>query len=103
MPVQGEDWLDALPGSLGWPVVGNTLSFYRDYLGGIEAGYERYGPVFKSHVLGEPTIALLEAEANRYVLADTTGRFSSWGGWQQGHHGRTHARLRLRQKRSQSR
>jgi cytochrome P450 len=43
------------PGSSGLPLVGETLSFISDMFGFIRARTARYGPVFRSHILGHPT------------------------------------------------
>jgi len=64
----------ALPlGSLGWPFIGETLEF-------ISCGYSSrpesfmdkrrklYGKVFKSHLLGSPTIISTDPEVSRVVL-----------------------------------
>ncbi len=43
------------PGSSGLPLVGETLPFISDMFGFIRARTERYGPVFRSNILGHPT------------------------------------------------
>jgi retinoid hydroxylase len=43
------------PGSSGLPLVGETLPFLSDMFGFIRARTQRYGPVFRSHILGHPT------------------------------------------------
>jgi len=43
------------PGSSGLPVVGETLPFISDMFGFIRARTQRYGPVFRSNILGHPT------------------------------------------------
>jgi cytochrome P450 len=44
------------PGSDGLPLLGETLSFIRDVFGFIHQRSERYGPVFRTHLLGKPTV-----------------------------------------------
>lgn len=44
------------PGSSGLPLVGETLPFISDMFGFIRARIERHGPVFRSHILGHPTV-----------------------------------------------
>lgn len=44
------------PGSSGLPLVGETLPFISDMFGFIRARTERHGPVFRSHILGHPTV-----------------------------------------------
>ncbi|KAL3511026.1 hypothetical protein ACH5RR_030427 [Cinchona calisaya] len=53
---------------MGWPIFGETLNF-------LEQGHEfmrrqraRYGNVFKSHILGCPTIISMDPGLNRYIL-----------------------------------
>jgi retinoid hydroxylase len=55
------------PGSRGWPIVGETLSFLRDSEF-VQKRHRRHGPVFKTNILGQPTIILKGAEANQFVL-----------------------------------
>ena len=43
------------PGSSGLPLVGETLPFLSDMFGFIRARTDRHGPVFRSHILGQPT------------------------------------------------
>ncbi len=75
-------WYDPIPGHLGLPILGNTLLFYRDSLGGLIEAYEKYGRVFKTRIFGELMIGLLGAEANRAVLVERARSFSSEGGWE---------------------
>src|SRR3989442_8738015 len=44
------------PGSDGLPLLGETLSFIRDVFGFIHERRTRYGPVFRTHILGKPTV-----------------------------------------------
>ncbi|KDP41328.1 hypothetical protein JCGZ_15735 [Jatropha curcas] len=56
------------PGTMGWPVFGETIEFLKfgpDFMKNQRA---RYGNVFKSHVLGSPTVISMDAELNRYIL-----------------------------------
>jgi retinoid hydroxylase len=55
------------PGSKGWPVLGETLSFLRDSQF-VQKRHQRYGPVFRTHMMGQPTIILKGAEANQFIL-----------------------------------
>lgn len=55
------------PGSLGWPIIGETLSFFRDSQFA-QKRHQRYGPVFKTNLLGQPTVILKGAEANQFIL-----------------------------------
>ena len=66
------------PGSLGLPVIGESLQFFRDP----DFAAKRrklYGAVFKTHVLGRPTVMIYGAEANQIVLANENKIFeNSW-------------------------
>ncbi|KAH7516121.1 hypothetical protein FEM48_Zijuj10G0101300 [Ziziphus jujuba var. spinosa] len=56
------------PGTMGWPVFGETTEFLKfgpDFMKNQKA---RYGNVFKSHILGCPTIVSMDPELNRFIL-----------------------------------
>jgi retinoid hydroxylase len=55
------------PGSQGWPIIGETFSFLRDSQF-VQKRHQRYGPVFRTHMMGRPTIILKGAEANQFIL-----------------------------------
>lgn len=57
------------PGSSGLPLMGETLAFMRDTDGFIQERRRRHGDVFRSHVMGAPTVFLLGPEANRWIFA----------------------------------
>lgn len=68
------------PGSFGLPVVGETLNFLFDP----EFARKRqakYGPIFKTRLLGRPTVVLMGAEANQFVLSTNMDSFSWKEGW----------------------
>lgn len=61
------------PGSLGWPIVGETMEFvscaYSDRPESFMDKRRRlYGKVFKSHVFGKTTIVSTDEEVSRYIL-----------------------------------
>ncbi|XP_020968958.1 cytochrome P450 90A1 isoform X2 [Arachis ipaensis] len=63
------------PGSLGLPFIGETLQLISAYKSDnpepfMDRRMNRYGPVFTTHVFGEPTVFLAEPEMNRFVLAN---------------------------------
>jgi cytochrome P450 len=76
------EWWRSVPGSFGWPLVGQSLEFYRDYLGLVRRAHAAYGSFFKMRILGQRQIMLIGAAANRLVLADQAESFSSRGGWE---------------------
>src|SRR5947199_104881 len=71
-----------IPGDEGWPVIGRTLSVLADPKGEVERMAAKYGPVYRSRVLGETSISVLGPEANELVLFDQTKLFSSTHGWE---------------------
>lgn len=51
-----------IPGDMGWPLIGDTVKFFflqdpRTYLREMHA---KHGPVFKSHILGRPSVFLCD-------------------------------------------
>ena len=66
------------PGSFGLPLIGDTLNFFRDpnYA---QKQHKRYGPIFKTRLLGNPTLFVKGAEANQFVLTNENNYFVvSW-------------------------
>jgi len=51
------------PGKLGLPILGETLSFLCDP-DFAQKRHRQYGPIFKTHLLGNPTVFLKGSEAN---------------------------------------
>lgn len=68
------------PGSLGLPVIGETLSFLLDPQF-IEKRYKQYGSIFKSSILGRPTVFMMGPEAVEFVLSSHMDYFSWREGW----------------------
>lgn len=56
------------PGSMGWPIFGETTEFLKQGPNFIKNQRSRYGNFFKSHILGCPTIVSLDPELNRFIL-----------------------------------
>jgi cytochrome P450 len=68
------------PGSFGLPVLGETLSFLFDR----NFAHKRraqYGDIFKTRLLGRPTVVLMGAEANQFLLSTHMDSFSWRDGW----------------------
>jgi retinoid hydroxylase len=57
------------PGSLGLPWIGETSAFFTEQNFAIKR-HERYGPVFKTNILGQTTIFLQGADGNRFILGN---------------------------------
>ncbi|KAM7510176.1 hypothetical protein LguiB_009051 [Lonicera macranthoides] len=56
------------PGTMGWPLFGETTEFLKQGPSFMINQRARYGSFFKSHILGCPTIVSMDAEVNRYIL-----------------------------------
>ncbi|KAK9080203.1 hypothetical protein SSX86_001878 [Deinandra increscens subsp. villosa] len=64
------------PGSLGWPYIGETLQLYsQDPNLFFLNKQKRYGEIFKTHILGCPSIMLASPEAARFVLVNQAHLF----------------------------
>jgi cytochrome P450 len=57
------------PGSTGYPLLGETLTFLRAPRKFIQERRLRYGNVFRTHLFGSPTAYLVGSEAARWVFA----------------------------------
>ncbi|XP_051181757.1 cytochrome P450 90D2 [Lolium perenne] len=70
-------------GSLGWPIIGETLAFISAaYSPRPESFVEKrrllYGKVFKSHLWGSPAVVSSDAEVSRAVLQADASSFVPW-------------------------
>ncbi|MFQ6639570.1 hypothetical protein Gotur_015948 [Gossypium turneri] len=66
---QGKSETQLPPGSMGWPYIGETLQLYsRDPNVFFASKQKRYGEIFKTHILGCPSVMLASPEAARFVL-----------------------------------
>lgn len=61
------DSLPLPPGKFGLPFIGETLSFLRDP-NFTQKRHQKYGSIFKTHLFGRPTLVMLGADANRFLL-----------------------------------
>ncbi len=66
---QAKPSLPLPPGSFGLPIIGETIAFLRD-ADFIEKRVKKYGSLFKTSIFGRPTIILVGAEANRFILTN---------------------------------
>jgi cytochrome P450 len=71
-----------IPGSDGWPLIGQSLEFLRDPLRFTRRIHATYGPVSRTQFLFERRVNLLSAEGNEWVLLDREHQFSAHRGWQ---------------------
>ncbi|KAG9439291.1 hypothetical protein H6P81_019456 [Aristolochia fimbriata] len=64
------------PGEMGLPWIGETIEFYRAqrmnrlYEDFVEPRTKKYGNVFKTKLMGHPTVVVNGAEANRFFLSN---------------------------------
>ena len=66
------------PGSFGLPLIGETLEFFKDPNFATKR-HQEYGPVFKTRLLGQPTIFLSGVEANQFIFSQENKFFeASW-------------------------
>ncbi|MBM3553480.1 MAG: cytochrome P450 [Alphaproteobacteria bacterium] len=70
-----------IPGTEGWPLIGNTLQYLADPKGTAERFAKLYGQVHRSYSFGGRTVSLLGPDANEFVLLDQGKFFSSEHGW----------------------
>ncbi|NJR24472.1 MAG: cytochrome P450 [Richelia sp. CSU_2_1] len=66
------------PGSLGLPLIGDTLNFLQDAQFA-KKRHQQYGPIFKTSILGQPTVFVSGSDANLFVLSNENQYFVvSW-------------------------
>ncbi|XP_057769848.1 cytochrome P450 85A1-like [Salvia miltiorrhiza] len=58
------------PGTMGWPLFGETTEFLKQGPAFMKNQRSRFGSFFKSHILGCPTIVSMDPELNRYILVN---------------------------------
>jgi len=68
------------PGSFGLPLIGETLSFVNDP-NFVRKKVRKYGRIFKTNLLGRPTVIMMGADANRLILSTHFDHFSWEDGW----------------------
>nr|CAB3500459.1 unnamed protein product [Digitaria exilis] len=71
------------PGSMGLPLIGETLQFFGrspslDVLPFFKRRMERYGPIFKTNLIGKDLIVSLDPDVNHYVLQQEEKAFHIW-------------------------
>ncbi|XP_061361828.1 abscisic acid 8'-hydroxylase 3-like [Gastrolobium bilobum] len=71
--------MEGIPGSLGWPIVGESFSFLSDFsspsgiFNFMYKRQQRYGKIFKSFVLGRFTVFMTGREASKILLTGKDG------------------------------
>ncbi|KAI4358004.1 hypothetical protein L6164_001913 [Bauhinia variegata] len=56
------------PGTMGWPIFGETAAFLKKGPDFMKNKRARYGNLFKTHALGSPTVVCMDPDVNRYIL-----------------------------------
>ncbi|MFK0735076.1 MAG: cytochrome P450 [Gloeotrichia echinulata GP01] len=69
------------PGNFGLPILGETLSFVADPYSFGKKRYQQHGSIFKTHILGRPTVIMVGHEAVEFVLSSHMEHFSWRQGW----------------------
>lgn len=64
------------PGSMGWPIIGETLRLYSQHPNlFFSTRHKRHGEIFKTHILGCPCVMLASPDAARFVLVNEAHLF----------------------------
>ncbi|URE06985.1 Cytochrome P450 [Musa troglodytarum] len=71
------------PGSMGLPLLGETMQFFSpnatfDVSPFIKDRIKRYGPVFRTSLVGQPVVVSTDPELNRFVFQQEGTLFESW-------------------------
>jgi len=62
------------PGSLGLPLIGDTLNFLQDSQFA-KKRHQQYGPIFKTSIFGQPTVFMCGQEASLFVFSNDNQYF----------------------------
>lgn len=65
------------PGSFGLPVLGELIEFGQDSEAFAKKRHSLYGPIFKTKLLGQPTVFAKGASANKFILSNENRYFRS--------------------------
>jgi retinoid hydroxylase len=68
------------PGSFGLPLIGETAKFLSDP-DFVEKRRREHGIIFKTSLLGRPTVVMSGVAANKFILATGFDKFSWQDGW----------------------
>ncbi|RDX75957.1 Cytochrome P450 87A3, partial [Mucuna pruriens] len=71
------------PGSLGLPLLGETLQFFTPHTSDdihpfVKHRMNRYGPIFKTSLVGRPTVVSTDPEFNYFIFQQEGQMFQSW-------------------------
>jgi retinoid hydroxylase len=73
---------ETMPGSFGWPIVGEGLSMALTMGWGFDRQYQKYGSIFKTSFLGKKYAVVVGPDAVKSILQDQADRVSSYLGMQ---------------------
>ncbi len=68
------------PGNSGLPWIGETIAFITDP-DFANKRRQQYGAIFRTHIIGRPTVVMSGAAANKFILATHFDKFSWRDGW----------------------
>jgi retinoid hydroxylase len=68
------------PGKSGLPWIGETISFLADP-DFANKRRQQYGSIFRTHIIGRPTVIMSGAAANKFILSTHFDKFSWRDGW----------------------
>ncbi|KZV45298.1 hypothetical protein F511_04036 [Dorcoceras hygrometricum] len=68
---------------MGWPLIGETLQFFLtntsfDIPPFVKERMQRYGPIFKTSLVGRPVIVSTDADLNYFIFQQEGKLFKSW-------------------------
>ncbi|KAL5560850.1 hypothetical protein UlMin_037061 [Ulmus minor] len=71
------------PGSMGFPLIGETLSliipsYSLDHHRFIKTRLQRYGPIFKTNIMGRPVVFSADSEFNDYIIQQEGRLVEMW-------------------------
>ncbi|GMY30215.1 cytochrome P450 87A3 [Fagus crenata] len=71
------------PGSMGLPLIGETLQFFTpntssDIPPFIKERMDRYGPIFKTNLVGRPVVISTDSDLNYFIFQQEGRLFESW-------------------------
>ncbi|XP_002975946.2 abscisic acid 8'-hydroxylase 1 isoform X2 [Selaginella moellendorffii] len=66
------------PGTMGWPYLGETLQLYSQNPNAFfSSKQKRYGDIFKTHILGCPSVMIASPEAAKFILVSHAHLFKT--------------------------
>ena len=71
--------LSHIPGSYGWPLIGDTFSFILKPYDVLHRHYQQYGPVFKASLTFQKFVVALGPEFIQQLMLDSKQTFSAHG------------------------